>query len=140
MIGHLEGVLVMRVVFPNERPKPFIGPRTHARLRHDYGTWHEVHRSQVLASREASLPYEDRSKSDSYLIIEDAIKASELHLAQVRDASNKNFVITFDMGYDVGYDAQAKRKTSSVTVILSSLGEVITVHPGTPWSRDWDEA
>jgi hypothetical protein len=24
--------------------------------------------------------------------------------------------------------------------VLSPVGEVITVHPGTPWSRDWDEA
>jgi hypothetical protein len=95
---------------------------------------------EVLASRKTSLPYEDRSKFDSYRIIEDAITASELHPAQVRDGSNKNFVITFDRGYDVRYDAQANRKTSSVTVILSSVGEVITVHPGSPWSRDWDEA
>jgi hypothetical protein len=129
----------MRVFFPNERPKPFITSRTHARLHHDYASWHEDHRSRALASPKPDLRYENKSKFDTYLIIEDAIKASELHPAQVSDGSNKNFVIAFDMGYDVGYDAQARRKTSSVTVILSSLGEVITVHPGTPWSRDWDE-
>jgi len=129
----------MRVVDPQARPRPFIGRRTHARLRHDYATWHEDHRNDALAASTKLLPFEDRSKFDSFQIIKEAIDRSVEYSAIIEDGKNRNFVVVFDMGYEVGFDARAKRRTSSVTVVLSPVGEVITVHPGTPWSRDWSE-
>ena len=128
----------MRIVLSKDRPKPFVGPRTHARLRHDYATWHEDHRTAALKSSKEKLPFENRSKFDTFQIVEDAIERSIEFPAVVEDGSNRNFVIAFDMGYDVGYDARAKGRTSAVTVVLSPIGEVITVHPGTPWSGHRD--
>jgi hypothetical protein len=120
----------VRVVDPKSRAPAFVGPRTHARLRHDYATWHPAHVSASLGSSVENLPFEDRSKFDSFHVVDDAITRSGQHPPQVRDGSNQNFVITFDMGYEVGYDARARRRTSAVTVVVSSIGEVITAHPG----------
>jgi hypothetical protein len=93
----------------------------------------------VLAKTSPKLPYEDRSKFDSNEIIQEAIAKSAEHYATVGDGSNTNRIVVFDMGYEVGFDARAKRRTASVTVVMTDLGEVITVHPGTPWSKDWTE-
>ena len=121
----------MRIVLPTHRPRPFKGARTHARLRHDHATWHDEHIAAALKASERELPFEDRSKFDSFRTIDEAIQRSTEHPAQVMPAS-PNFVICFDMGYEVGFDARANRRTSVVTVVLTSAGEVLTVYPGKP--------
>lgn len=127
----------MRIIEPKFRPRPFQSARTHARLRHDYATWHPDHMQKALSDQSNRLPFTDRSKFDSAKIIDDAIKLSYEYPAQV--ARNGNHVVAFDMGFEVGFDARARRRTSAVTVILTPIGEVITVHPGTPWSKDETE-
>jgi hypothetical protein len=72
--------------------------------------------------------------------VEDAIRKSVEFPAQVEDGFNSNFVVVFDMGYEVGYDARGQRRTSTVTVVLNQVGEVITVFPGSPWSGGWQKA
>lgn len=134
----IKGKIDMQIIEPKYRPRPFLTARTHARLCHDYATWHEAHRREALRATGAKLPYENKSKFDSSSIISDAISKSHEHPAL--RAGNGNHVITFDMGHQVGFDAVAKRRTSSVTVVVSPRGEVITAHPGTPWSKDQTEA
>lgn len=133
----------MVVLNPSHRRQPFQSERTHARLRHDHALWHPDHVAEAMKAVERNshrhaIPYSNRSKFDSAAIIDEAIERSYEHIAQV--TKNGNHVVVFDMGYEVGFDEKGKRRTSSVTVILRESGEVITVHPGTPWSRDQDEA
>jgi hypothetical protein len=128
----------MRVIEPRQRIRPFVTPRTHARLRHDWATWHEDHVHEALRPRSKRLPYEDRSKFDSARIIQDAIERSCEHPAVL--AKNGNHVVVFDLGYIVGFDKRANRQTSAVTVVILPNGEVITAHPGTPWSSDQSRA
>lgn len=124
----------MRVVLPNQRPRPFKGPRTHARLRHDHATWHNDHVAAALRASKHELPFDDRSKFDSARLIDEAIERSMDHPAHVMPGS-PNYVICFDMGYEVGFDARANRRTTVVTVVLSPTGEVLTVYPGKPQAR-----
>jgi hypothetical protein len=128
----------MQVVFSHARPRPYQSPRTHARLKHDYATWHEDHVQQVLRKTSPRLPFQDGSKFDTAIIIDEAITRSYEFPALV--AANGNHVVTFDMGYEIGFDARANRRTSAVTVVLTDRGEVITAHPGTSWSTDQSEA
>ncbi|MCG7904716.1 MAG: hypothetical protein JAY60_20115 [Candidatus Thiodiazotropha weberae] len=137
----------MEVIDPKKRPKPFKSAKTHARLRHDYAFWHQDHLKKTVRNPGNMLPGFQRNKSgsgilekskfDSAEIIDDVIRKSYLHPA-VR-ARNGNYVITFDMGHLVGFDGIAKRRTTAVTVVTKASGEVITVHPGTPWSKDQNE-
>jgi hypothetical protein len=134
----------MRVIEPRQRIRPFVTPRTHARVRHDWATWHEdhVHEALRVMSRrlpdQNELPYHDRSKFDSARIIQEAIERSYEHPAVL--AKNGNHVVVFDLGYIVGFDKRANRETSAVTVVILPNGEVITAHPGTPWSSDQSRA
>lgn len=127
----------MTVIEPKKRRQPYSTARTHARLRHDYATWHDDHQEEALDAETVALPFADRSKFDSSQIIAEAIVRSYEHPAIV--ARNGNHVVTFDMGYLVGFDARAQRRTSGVTVVIKPSGEVITVHPGTSWSKDQTE-
>jgi hypothetical protein len=138
--------LRMIIVEPCHRSRPFQSVKTHARLKHDYATWHPDHVDKTLSTSSYKLPYMGNNKTgksasskfDSAKIIEEAISKSYEHVAQV--ARNGNHVVVFDMGYQVGFDEVAKRRVSVVTVVLKRSGEVITAHPGTPWSRDQNEA
>lgn len=133
----------MEIISPGKRRAPCITERTHARLRHDHALWHPDYVSEALSAREKkrpknSIPFSDRSKFDTAAIIPEAIDRSYEYPAQL--ARNGNHIVVFDMGYEVGFDERAKRRTSAVTVILRASGEVITVHPGTPWARDHNES
>ncbi len=128
----------MQVIEPKSRPRPFSSARTHARLRHDYATWHGDHVNEALRATTNRLPFADRSTFDSATIIGEAVSRSYEHPAIL--ARNGNHVVTFDLGYQVGFDAFAKRRTSAVTVVIKPSGEVVTVHPGTAWSKDQSEA
>jgi hypothetical protein len=127
----------MNLILPANRPKPFINPRTHARLKHDYATWHPDHRDKALTTTDRELPFSSSSKFDSSEIMTEAIGRSHEHPALL--AKNGNHVVTFDMGYDVGFCARSKRRTSAVTVVLTPTGIVITAHPGTSWAKDQSE-
>lgn len=128
----------MNIIDPGFRRRPFVTQRTHARLRHDHATWHPDHVAGALRAVQKKdlgrIPFSDRSKFDSASIIEEAVQRSYDHSAQV--AANGNHVVVFDMGYEVGFDERAKRRTSGVTVVLRPTGEVVTVHPGMPWSGE----
>lgn len=133
----------MKFVDASRRRKPFLTEKSHARLRHDHAFWHPDHVAKALksfekGSHENAIPYSDRSKFDSATIIEEAIARSTNYPAE--ESKNGNHVIVFDMGYEVGFDERARRRTSAVTVVVKQTGEVITVHPGTPWSKDQSEA
>ena len=123
----------MRIIEPGQRPYPRITAKTHARLRHDYATWHPEHVEQVNRKTSSKIPFSNRSKFDSATIITDAISKSRLYPATV--GNNGNYVIVFDMGYLVGFDERSQRQTSTVTVIMEPNGEVVTAHPGAPWSK-----
>jgi hypothetical protein len=132
----------MKFIEPEMRRPPWVSEKTHARLRHDHALWHPEHVARAMKAAERgshrnAIPYADRSKFDSATIIEEAIPRSFNHAAEA--ARNGNHVVVFDMGYEVGFDERAKRRTSAVTVVLRESGEVITVHPGTPWARDQNE-
>ncbi|MEW8683440.1 MAG: hypothetical protein AB2536_16190 [Candidatus Thiodiazotropha endolucinida] len=137
----------MEVIDPKKRQKPFKSAKTHARLSHDYAFWHHDHLKKTIRSPGNMLPgfqwsksgssILEKSKFDSAKIIDDVIRKSYLYPA-VR-AKNGNYVITFDMGHFVGFDGIAKRRTTAVTVVTKPSGEVITAHPGTPWSKDQKE-
>jgi hypothetical protein len=121
------------------------------RLKHDYAVWHEDRDKAALAATGNRLPFSRRwdkknpapenerigSKFDSAKIIEDAIAKSDEFPAV---ASRGNYVVTFDMGYEVGFDEVAERRTSTVTVVLSHEVPkdewiVVTAYPGSPYSR-----
>lgn len=125
------------MVPPGARKRAFMTENTHARIRHDYASWHPDHLDEILKytnkKNPLEIPYGNKSKFDSAQIIPDAVEESNEHVAEV--GKNGNFVIVFDMGYVVGFDAVGKRSTSCVTVVTKQSGEVITVHPGTPWSK-----
>lgn len=127
----------MIVIEPKHRPRPYLTSKTHARLRHDYATWHPDHAAQADRSSSRKLPFFDKSKFDSAVFINEAITRSYEYPALV--AQNGNHVVAFDFGHFIGWDANAKRRTSAVTVVIRPTGEVITAPPGTPWSKDQTE-
>lgn len=128
----------MIVIPPKSRPRPYLTPLTHARLKHDYATWHPEHVEQTERYQGRTLPFVRKSKFDSAQFISEAVVRSYDHNATL--AKNGNHVIVFDFGHTVGWDEIAKRQTSSVTVVVRPTGEVITAHPGTPWSKDQSES
>lgn len=127
----------MIVVDPKNKPVPFLTEGSHAALRHDHATWHPDHLDQALAAtrpvaKGEPLPFAGRSKFDSRAILNEVVTRSQAQPG-VR-ALNGYIVTTFDLGYVTGWDARAGRKTTSATVVTKVSGEVITAHPGTPWS------
>lgn len=113
---------------PKSRRQAYVTDKTHARIKHDYATWHPDHLDKIERKTSNKIPYSNKSKFDSAKIIPEAIKKSDKYSALV--GNNRNFVIIFDMGYKVGYDSIAERDTSCVTVVTKQTGEVITVYPG----------
>lgn len=123
----------MKVVDSKNKPVPYLTAKMHARLKHDYASWHPDHVSKVLKNKSPKLLYQDKSKFDSFSIFHDALQESKKHAAMISE--NGNHVTVFDMGYLTGYDARARRQTSTVTLVTKANGEVITAYPGTPWAQ-----
>lgn len=124
----------MKIVDSKDKKIPFKSAKTHARLKHDYATWHEEHEDQIMRKTSLKLPFQNKSKFDSFEVFRDVLKESRKYPAIV--AKNGNQVTVFDIGYIAGYDARSKRQTSTVTLVTTPDGEVITAYPGTPWASD----
>ena len=140
----------MQIIEVEDRKKPFVTDETHARLKHDYAYWPQdpKHKKQcdlyLKASKKGRLPYQDNQKSkfNSAVIIDEAILKSYKHPGIVSKIKKKNrtevrHVISFDMGYEVGYDVAKGRNTSCVTVVTKENGEVVTVYPGMPGTKEY---
>jgi hypothetical protein len=71
-----------------------------------------------------------KSQFDSERAIDDLIEESNRHPGVTQP--NGNTAITFDAGREIGFDRNAGRRTSTVTVITRPDGRVVTAFPGEP--------
>jgi len=122
----------MRVVMPCNKPRPYETRRSHARARHDYAAWHpDLQNSVSRSGAKSGLPWANRSKFHSGALISECIARSADYPALEVVRHGKVFLVTaFDAGFEVGYDVTTGKTTSSVTIVTTGAGEVITAYPG----------
>ena len=70
----------MKVVDSKNKPVPYLTAKTHARLKHDYASWHPDHVSKVLKKKSPKLLYQDKSKFDGRLNLDTDLIVSDLCL------------------------------------------------------------
>jgi hypothetical protein len=104
----------------------------HGRQRHGGAPWHPdyVHETLAIPRAKNKLPYETKSSFDTVTLINDAITKSVKLPAIVGE--NGNLIMMVDFGYEIGFDASRRRRTSVVSVVCDPTGEIITVFPGRP--------
>ena len=126
------------IVAPGMRPPANLTNkgRRHIGSGHDYAIWHDEYiQNTIKLSMNKLIQVEfKKSKFNSIKILEDAISKSDRHYACVSE--NGNYCISFDMGYETGYDSLRERLTTCVTVVTKQNGNVVTVHPGLPYDPE----